>query len=195
MTPVLQPPPVVTVAPAARVRSRSTVAPIPPPPGPGLVPLVFDADPARGLIVTRLLQTVRARGQRGFETIEVQGSSYGLVCVAPCATWVVPGAMRFGVGPREDSRWFTRVLQIDRPSTLEIRYVDNAMLRLAGAIAILGSLTIAGLATFDAFDGGELLTPLIVGSTAIVGVFVGLGFALAGDGVDLRLHSSIAGWR
>jgi hypothetical protein len=183
-------------APITAVPSTPTsVVRLPPPPSPGLVPIAFHAEPARRLVITRLMATARAtaRDSLRFGSVEVEATSDALLCIAPCARWLEPGAYRFGVGATEVPRWRSAILQLDQPSTLRVHYIDNSVTRIVGGVLFATSLVMAGLVLFDAVDGGELVTPLVAAGVATVSLIVGLALALVGDGVDLRIRLGIEG--
>ena len=176
-------------APIPRVR-------IPQAPGPGLVPVLFDGDPARRLVVTRMVASARATGRASlsFQTVEVHAVSHALLCVAPCATWLQPGAYRFGVGGSEDPRWTTSVLQIDGPSTVAIGYLDRLLLRIVGGALIAAGLCGAVPTLLDLADGGDIVPPVVAAVASGLALVVGIGLAAAGDGIDLRFSPTIAGY-
>jgi hypothetical protein len=158
-------------APGAR---RADPTALPPAPGAGMIPVVFEAEEARRLVVSQ------RRADRDVA-----------LCTAPCARWVSPGPQRFGVGETASPRWTSARLLLTEPTTLALHYVDNALLRGVGFGLLATSLVTLGVTAYDLLDLGPTDPPLAVGGVALAALGVSFALFFAGDGVDFRVHAGI----
>ncbi|MFO0709970.1 MAG: hypothetical protein U0353_09035 [Sandaracinus sp.] len=149
---------------------------LPPAPEPGLVPVVIESEERRALHVIE-----RRRGEDR------------PVCVAPCARWLAPGALRLGMGDELAPRFWSEPLRLTEATTIELHYVDNALTRAIGFVVLAASLVTMGGAAFDFLDQGPTDPPVATTLVAIVALGVSFGLFFVGDGVDVRVHPGIEG--
>lgn len=161
-------------SPFAEGARRTDPTALPPAPEAGMVPVIFEADEARHLVVTRRLR-------RRDVTL----------CAAPCATWVRPARHRLGVGDSVGPRWTSQPLRIAEPTTIELHYVDNALTRGIGFVVLAASLITLGGAAFDFLDQGPTDAPSALAVVAGVALGVSFGLFFVGDGVDFRVHPGL----
>lgn len=117
---------------------------------------------------------------------------YERIGTAPCDLWLVPGEYHFGLSIGDHGPFQTRAIDITGPGVLEGRYVDHGALRAVGWVIFL--LSLAGGAvgvTFGILGNGyslDWVALLAGGSTALVGMLIGLPMMAAGNGVVLRFE-------
>ena len=151
----------------------------------GRIHVRFEGDSHRGLVVTQLLTTSQVTIHQGiFNEVAAtgRGASFGLVCRLACDAYLDPGAYQFGVGRDAYPDYRTAIIQISRPTQINVHYDDHGVLRIIGMITMLVGVG-AGILAFWSFVQDEPDYALAGAVGGGVGILTGLGLLFASDGV------------
>jgi hypothetical protein len=151
----------------------------------GRIHVRFEGDSHRGLVVTQLLTTSQVTIHQGiFNEVAAtgRGASFGLVCRLACDAYLDPGAYQFGVGRDAYPDYRTAIIQISRPTQINVHYDDHGVLRIIGMITMLVGVG-AGILAFWSFVQDEPDYALAGAVGGGLGILTGLGLLFASDGV------------
>ena len=151
----------------------------------GRIHVRFEGDSHRNLVVTQLLTTSQVTIHQGiFNEVAAtgRGAAFGLVCRLACDAYLEPGAYQFGVGRDAYPDYRTAIIQISRPTQINVHYDDHGVLRIIGMITMLVGVG-AGILAFWSFVQDEPDYALAGAVGGGVGILTGLGLLFASDGV------------